>query len=219
VRAWLLAPVALDAREGMPLDGVLSWAVALAASREMPDDAFAGVPRGRFVDLPVPLAETTIEGHAIARASWATPSPDARSLVRRRRKRADVEAYGLAGKVPTNGGEWKSLDLPVPAVAATWLEWWCVGDRAQVAAALSLVHGLGRDRARGVATVEGWEVDRVTEDRSLVWEGLPTRALPVRDLADCEARYPGARPIVTAARAPYWRRDTRALCACPVAAC
>lgn len=215
VRAWLLSPVAFDAREGMPLDGVVSWAAVLAMSSELPDDAFAAVPRGQFVDLPVPFAEADVGGHRIARASWATTSPDARELVRRKRKRADVEAYGLKGKVAVNGGEWKALDLPVPVVAATWLEWWCVADRAQLLPLLSMVHGLGRDRTRGVATIEGWEVDRVAENRSLVWHGRPTRALPIADLAECSSVYNGATPRVTSVRAPYWRRDARALCAVP----
>lgn len=211
IRAWLSGPVALDAREGMPLDGLLSWATVLRYAGELPDDAFEGVPRGTHVDIPVPVAHVERAGHRIACASWGRPSPDAREIVRRKRKRADVEAYGLGGKVAINGGEWKSLDLPVPLVVCAYVEWYARGDRAQLAESLALVYGLGRDRARGSGTVVGWELDRVAEDRSLVADGMPARALPVRDGGE----FPGAGLTMTATRAPYWRRDARTLCAVP----
>ena len=212
IRAWLSGPVALDARDGMPLDGLLSWATVLRFAGELPDDAFEGCPRGTHCNIPVPVVHVERGGHEIACASWGRPSPDAREIVRRKRKRADVEAYGLGGKVPIAGGEWKSLDLPVPLTTCTWVEWHARGDAQQLAEALAMVYGLGRDRARGCGTIEGWEVTRADEDRSLVADGMPARALPVRDGRE----FPGAGLTVTATRAPYWRRDVRTLCAVPV---
>lgn len=213
VRAWLLAPVAWDPYEGgISLDGPLSWAAVLRASGESPDDAFAECPRGRHIEIPLPLARRDYPGGWVWCASLAQPSPDQTSGVRKRRRRPDVELYPLRGKVPINGGAYKALDQPIMTLRATWLEWEVFGDRERITDMLSSVPSIGRDAARGLGTVDGWEVVEGDSD-GCERDNHPLRALPVGYAG--AARFLDYDMREVAYRPPYWRKDAREVCVVP----
>lgn len=114
VDAWLRSPVAFDRGEGLRLDGALTWVVVALTTGLPPPEAFAGVPKGAYVDIPVPIADVVVEGWRVAMCSDAALAPVAEEVVRRRRKKPHPEAMALA-KVQTTGGPWKALDIPVAA--------------------------------------------------------------------------------------------------------
>lgn len=217
VRAWLWSPVAVDALDGLQIEGALTWAVVALATGEPPPEAFAAI-RGPHVELPVPIADVDVMGRPIACASDAQLPSVATEVLRKRRRKPHPEAMGLA-KVQTNGGPYKALDIGTPAVTTPCVWWHVRGDRARLAALLREVHAIGRGRSGGLGQVLGWEVMDDPDDASLTRDGRPMRPLPVRDELDADARFPGGYELrETSTRAPYWHRATRALCACPVAA-
>lgn len=178
VTAHLLSPLAVDRALPIRLDGALSWVVVALATGAPPPEAFGAVRKGAWVEIPTPIADAEIRGWRVPRCSDATLPSVAVDSVRRRRRRADADALGLA-KVMTAGGPWKALDMPTPTVATPSAEWWCVADEERLCALLSEIHALGRGRSGGLGAVGAWRVERVAEDRGLTHDGMPTRALPI----------------------------------------
>lgn len=208
VTAWMRSPVAFSRDDGLRLEGALSWVVVAMVTGEPPPEAFAGVPRGAYVDIAVPMADTLIAGWRIAQCSDAVLAPVAAEVVRRRRKKPHPEAMALA-KVQTTGGPWKALDIPVAAWASPVLVWYAVADRERLEALLRETHALGRGRSGGLGNVDAWSVDR-DESALTRWRERP---LPV----DAGAPVPEGRTLRTVGvRHPFWHPRVRTLAACPV---
>ena len=148
VTAWMRSPTAFARDDGLRLDGALTWVVVAMVTGAPPPEAFAGVRKGEYVDLPVPIADEVIAGWRIAQCSDAVLAPVAVEVVRRRRKKPHPEAMALA-KVQTTGGPWKALDIPVAAWASPVLTWYLRGDRERLEALLRETHALGRGRSGG----------------------------------------------------------------------
>lgn len=215
VRAWLWSPVAVDAFDGLRLEGALGWAVVALASGLPPPDAFAGVARSQHVDLPVPITDVEMCRRAIACASDAQVPSEASEVLRKRRRKPHPEALGLA-RVMTTGGPYKALDIGTPATATPCVWWHVRGDRTRLTRLLREVHAVGRGRSGGLGQVIAWEVLDDPDDASLTRDGRPMRALPVADALDADARFPGGCAVREASvRAPHWHRATRTLCAVP----
>jgi hypothetical protein len=168
------SPVAFDLDDGLRLDGAVAWVVVALTTGLPPPEAFAGVPKGAYVDIPLPIADAVVEGWRVAMCSDAVLAPVATEVVRRRRKKPHPEAMALS-KVQTTGGPWKALDIPVAAWATPVLTWYLVGDRERLEALLRELHGIGRGRAGGLGHVEAWAV---TPDPEAL-ERWHDRALPV----------------------------------------
>ena len=210
VTAWMRSPVAFDRDAGLRLEGALSWVVVAMVTGEPPPEAFAGVRKGEYVDIAVPIADVVIAGWRIAQCSDAVLAPVASEVVRRRRKKPHPEAMAL-GKVQTTGGPWKALDIPVAAWASPVLAWYALGDRERIEALLRETHALGRGRSGGLGNVDAWSVER---DESAVtrWRERP---LPVADGAVVEA---GRVVRTVGVRHPFWHPRVRTLAECPVIA-
>lgn len=211
VTAWMRAPVAFDRGEGLRLEGALAWHVVALVTGAPPREAFGGVGLADYVDIPVPIADTVLDGWRVAMASDAELAPVACEVVRRRRKKPHPEALGIA-KVQTTGGPWKALDIPTAAWSSPVLTWLVRGDAERLRALLREVHALGRGRSGGLGHVDAWEVEPDEAAR----EGWRARSLPVASVEDAAARYPGRDVRVASVRSPAWHRATRALCAVPV---
>lgn len=229
LRIWLASPVAYDGRDPLTIEGALQYVVVKReACRETgdhgagglwgdlrqpgitPDDVFADCPRGYRVDVPTPIADVTIAGRLIACASigWPAPYPAHAEGIRWRRKRADVDAYGIT-KANVSGGWTKALNIPVQTLATPWLDVYVRGDRMLLAELVqdTAFGGLGRDSTRGLGTILGVEIGSDHDDRSLLHRGAPQRVLPLVEDGPFDARRfaPGtweAREAPT--RAPYW---------------
>ncbi len=212
VTAWMRSPTAFARDDGLRLDGALTWVVVAMVTGAPPPEAFAGVRKGEYVDLPVPIADEVIAGWRIAQCSDAVLAPVAVEVVRRRRKKPHPEAMALA-KVQTTGGPWKALDIPVAAWASPVLTWYLRGDRERLEALLRETHALGRGRSGGLGQVDAWSVDH-DESATTRWRERP---LPIATPADARA-YPGRTVREIRVRAPFWHPTTRTLAACPVIA-
>ena len=210
VTAWMRSPTAFARDDGLRLDGALTWVVVAMVTGAPPPEAFAGVRKGEYVDLPVPIADEVIAGWRIAQCSDAVLAPVAVEVVRRRRKKPHPEAMALA-KVQTTGGPWKALDIPVAAWASPVLTWYLRGDRERLEALLRETHALGRGRSGGLGQVDAWSVDH-DESATTRWRERP---LPIATPEDARA-YPGRTVREIRVRAPFWHPTTRALAACPV---
>lgn len=223
LRVWLAAPVAYDGRDPITLEGALQAVVVQREAGAPPDDVFALCPHGVRVDVPVPIADTTIAGRPIACASigWPAPYPAHAEGMRWRRKRPDAEAYRL-DKLMVNGGWGKTLNIPVATLTTPWLDVYVRGDRDLLVelVADTAFGGLGRDATRGLGTVLGVEVRPDPDDRSLLHRGAPQRALPlVQDGGPYDARSfaPDTwEERVCPTRAPYWIQADAVRCAVPV---
>lgn len=223
VDAWLRSPVAFDRDEGLRLDGALSWTVVALSTGLPPPEGFAGVPKGAYVDIPLPIADAEVAGWRVAMCSDAMLAPVAAEVVRRRRKKPHPEAMALA-KVQTTGGPWKALDIPVAAWATPTLTWWLMGDRERVEALLRETHAIGRGRAGGLGTVDAWAVTPDPEaaerwrDRALpVVDGL-TDAIRKGEARGLAAQHAGRAVRMANVRHPFWHPRTRTLAACPAVA-
>ena len=210
VTAWMRSPVAFDRDAGLRLEGALSWVVVALVTGEPPPEAFAGVRRGEYVDIAVPIADVIVAGWRVAQCSDAVLAPVAAEVVRRRRKKPHPEAMALA-KVQTTGGPWKALDIPVAAWASPVLTWYALADRERLEALLRETHALGRGRSGGLGDVEAWTVER-DESAATRWSERP---LPVATGASVEA---GRTLRTVGVRHPFWHPRVRTLAACPVIA-
>lgn len=215
VRVHLGSAVAFDTYHGLTaLEGALQYAVVEMESGEVPSDAISAL--GEPYDIPIPIADVEIHGRLIARCSHAQWPEHATEDRRPRRRRTDVDVIGGRTKVATNGGPFKSLDIPVATRLAGWVDFFVVGDRVKLEGLLCRLAGLGRDFARGLGTPVGFEVTPAV-DRALVHEGRPQRTIPITDPVEAGVLYdPTSYEIRQATtRAPYWLQRSRTLCVVP----
>lgn len=214
VRLWFRQPVSWEP-DGLHLDGALSWVAVAHVTGEMPQDVFAGY-RGAPPPLQLPLESVEMHGHRLWACSWARP-PDGAAVegVRYWRKRADVDQYGVPGRVVTAGGAYKSLNIPRPVLHTPCLDTHVRGDPDLLRTLLANLSRLGR---AGLGSVAGVEVTDAAEDRALVWQNRPQRSLPVPDAATARETYAagsyGLRRC--SLRPPYWHRASEALAAVPL---
>jgi len=215
IRAFLKSPMAHDSCRGMSgLEGALQTVVV---EQETGRNSFEAITElGTFFDIPIPIADVDMHGFKIAQCSHAQWPEHAIEDKRARRKRTDLEAIGR-DKIMTAGGAFKALDLEVPTLIASWIDFYVVGDPVKLRELLPCVGGFGREWRRGFGAVESFEISD-SEDWSLVRDCRPMRNLPVEseheagilyDPSSCDVR-------METTRAPYWHRRSRALCACPV---
>ena len=215
VRVWFEAPIAWDVTYPMRIEGALQYAALGRCCRVSPHDLFADY-RGPLFELPIPVADERIEGLPIACASIAHPAPGARFGSRLRARRTRAETINKP-TVMTNGGEYKALAIRVPTLHTPWLDFYVRADVERLADLCRDLQFLGRDGARGMGIVERVEFASDPDDRSLVFERRPQRAIPVANEHDAALRFDPSSYVLgeTNTRAPYWNRASRALCAVP----
>lgn len=90
------------------------------------------------------------------------------------------------GKVDVKSGQYKNYRMPIITYLIPKLEWYAVGDRAEIERLLSGVTHIGKKRSQGFGRVSRWTVKEWPEDLSSL------RAIP-----DPEGEEMGIRP-------PYW---------------
>lgn len=213
VRARLSSPVASDGpRRIQPLDSALEWAALHAVAGPPSDLEWPREPAGL---LPSPLAAATMNGWQIACCS-STRAAHAREDRRKHRRRPHPESYALAGRVMTNGGPFKALDLTALTVCASELVWSVRADHERLSELLAHLAALGHRAGAGLGAVDHWLVEPMSADESIVRAGLPARPLPVASCAEAIERFGEAVEIdEVAVRGPYWHRRNRALAALP----
>lgn len=212
VRAYLATPLACDdVTRVQSLDSALEWAALCDVAGPPSDLAW---PRGETALLPSPLASTTRAGWDVACCSRARVGAT-REDVRSRRRRPHPELYG-PGRIMTNGGPFKALDIPLLTLVTDHIEWHVRGDEERIRALLTRLHCLGRGSGSDLGSVDYWTVERVERDESIERDGMPARAVPVESCERAIERYGDAVEIEeVAVRGPYWHRLNRTLAALP----
>lgn len=223
VRLFLRSPIAHDSYRGLSaLEGALQTVVVERESGLTSSEAMNVLQAQRAesgldpYDIPIPIVDAIVHGKRIAQCSHGQYADGVLDDKRKRRRRSDVE--GIAkDKITIAGGNFKALDIPVPTRIAAWIDFFVVGDRKKLEALLPDVMGLARDCRRGLGSIHAFAID-AAEDRSLVWERRPQRAIPVQSAHEAALLFdPTSYEVrMENTRAPYWVRASRALCAVPV---
>ena len=197
--------------DGVALDALLMW----ARSRELGlPPVVAGEPRDTL-EIPIVLAPggrfhlcshslLAVERHATA---WT----------RRRFPVREAQLFGAASvrRIGLAVGPTKSYNLPLEVghLGGDRLEWYAVGDAAEVRRLLALVVALGKKRGHGFGAVERWEVEPAEpwgDGFPVVRDGRALRPLP--------SDWPGLVEPELAVRTlspPYWDRTRREVVAVP----
>lgn len=215
VRVWFESEVAWDTFDGITLEGALQFAVVARETGRHPSDVFAGCDVA--ADIAIPIHDEHIAGRVVACASWAQPASEAFTTRRKQRKRLDGDYVGGTSKLTIAGGALKNTDIPYEALATPYVDFYVRGDRHLLADLLRDVQGLGRNWPRGMGTICAVEISDDADDRSLVYQRRPQRALPIDDEHSAARLYESGSYDVREAttRAPYWHQRSRALCAVP----
>ena len=203
----------------LPLDAVLLYQAARDKFGAQ-DYTVPGGGRSPDNDVRVPLQIAHPgEPHWYYACSWAQPQPwwiaEGRDYWN---KRFDtslaslVDMHGKRFKVATSAGAYKLYHMPVFYKAALRIEWYCVGDRDDVAMLLSAVTHLGKKRSQGWGRVSRWEVIPWEEDWAIWREGRLTRGVPWQDVAE---RGGPTNLMLYGVRPSYYRRENQMPLAMP----
>jgi CRISPR type IV-associated protein Csf3 len=137
----------------------------------------------------------------------------------RYRKRWDSHDKNLnwgnrRAKFATDHSGEKSYDLPLFTVLTPKITWYAIGDQKEVLALVKTCSHLGKKRSYGNGEVKSWQVDTVTEDRSLVYQGALMRPIPVEiiDQFNIESKNP---VMLWGYNPPGWYVKNKKLCAMP----
>lgn len=184
IRAWLRTAVVAD--QWLPLDGVLLY----QAHRDAMGPQIVTIP-GEYSAQGISTLPLAIEhpGRRIwyYRCSWAQWSHDVegRDYWNKRFDSAfaDLVDFGnRRGKVIVGEGRYKAYHMPIFYRAALWIDWWCVGDRAEIEYLLSTVTHLGKKAVQGWGRVIRWEIEPCAEDWSVWRDGELMRGVPAQDV-------------------------------------
>lgn len=184
--------------EPIMLDALLAWCL-------MPYKRTSAEPPRRDEqpeDITLPLARWELGGTWGWHASALLPEGEVLEHLVYWRKRVREDRLTLAaGSVNPQNGPYRGYNVPMPVVAHCSLVGYLVGDRRRVRRELKRVKYLGKKRSMGIGRVSSLSVDVCEEDRSLVFEGMAMRWLPMD----------GGRRDVRP-RPPYWNSCGRVAC-------
>lgn len=181
-------------------------------------DLYTPNPSTDNVIVPeLPIAQHTVGDEWL----WAISSPVysyALESVERCRKRWDsdqnypVQWGKKRGNVQTDGGPYKSADLPVVVRLTDEVSWYAVGDMDEVDSLLKHCTGIGGRRAAGFGQVHRWDVSSVLQDWSLWRDGQLMTPIPQRLLPQPPT---GCRIMRWNTKAPRWNKTNAELCFMP----
>lgn len=215
VRCWLGSPLAGDSgyTPCTALEGALQCAVVALETGRTPDDVYHGIGDG-YAPPTVPIVDVEVSGLPIPKSSILMAPRIAVEGTRWRRKKARAELLGVK-QVLIAGGPYKSLNIPLWTCVTPFVDCYMVADEERLRALLPHVSGLGRDAARGLGRVLGFEIERIDEDRSWLVGSTLMRPMPLEweGLGHCDPSTWERRD--TGLRAPYWHHRVRREAAVP----
>lgn len=186
--AQMQTPVVSD--EWLPLDGILLYQATRrdlgALSRSLPGVSSLAEPKGEpMAGGSLPLKRV----HGIDwyyMCSWAQPIPwwiaEGTDYWNKRTdiQYADmIDFEGKRGKIIIEAGRYKSYRMPIFYRVTLLIEWYAVGDRAEIEALLTTCTHIGKKRSQGWGRVSKWIVESWPEDWSIWKDGKLTRGIPV----------------------------------------
>ena len=210
LRCYLATPVALN-HPWLHLDGVVAHLVQMrlrgrdyyTLPTKVPRPASQDFTRHRYQHV---LLET--DGLTHASISWFHPH---KLVTVGYYKRFEDQGFPVHRKkrVESGSGHYRSWMLRWAVVPAEYVDFYGVGDLALLGELLADLTHLGNDTRVGWGKVARWELEPIQDDRSLVWQGVAMRPIPVRYLASWSEAVP------LAWRPPYWAAENVDLCAPP----
>lgn len=184
--------VAYDPHEPTHLDSLVGYcrAAELGLPPPLGDEAPA--------EFEIPLAQATIRGETVYRASALIPSePDAPEDTiywRKRLRQARVEV--AKGSPNLTNGLWRDWQMPLHLMLIRELVAYGRGEVAEVRRLLRThIRHIGKKRSQGHGRVSRITVERCEQDWGLLRDGCAMRWLPAVDLGS--ARLSRLQP-------PYW---------------
>lgn len=206
VRATLRTGILCD--RYLPLDGVLLY----QAHRDALGRQDATIP-GEYSAQGISTLPLAIEHPGrrnwYYRCSWAqwSHSVEGTDYWNKRfdSQFADLVDFGRRrGKVIIEQGQYKAYHMPVFYRAGLWVEWYCVGDRAEIERLLCTVMHLGKKASQGWGRVSQWHIQPWPQDWS-IWRGAQLmRGVPMQDA--------GSGPhdlLLYGIRPSYWKRSNQ----------
>ena len=206
VTFWLGTPVSLN-HPWIHLDGItahLKYESAL-------DREYRHLPSKSVVsqdDHAPPLYRKT---NGVRHASVSLFVPDLPPYTYTMFKRFEPEGYPRRGpqKVNIGSGHYRNYMLRLVLKPCERVEFYGYGAMDRIADLLSTLTHLGGEGRDGFGQIIGLDVEPIDEDRSLVAGGIAMRPIPVKQLRSW------SEAVHVAWRAPYWARESIALCAPP----
>ena len=215
IRAYLRAGVVADKQ--MPLDGILLY----QAHRDEHGPQAMTIP-GDYTcqgisTLPLDIVHPGRQNWYYC-CSWAQWSHDIEGHDHWN-KRFDSQFADLVdfsnrrGKVIIEEGRYKAYHMPIFYHAALWVEWFCMGDKAEIERLLSTVTHIGKKGAQGWGRVRRWEIESWPEDWSVWHDKRLMRGIPAEDMGQefpigIDVTHYGIRPS-------YWKASNQMLLVMP----
>lgn len=167
--------VYFDVAEPLHLDALLTFVAAChhVKNREAPD-------RGEEPQvIPIPLRKWRSHGTWGWCASALFPDGEQAESVQFWRKKFRLSRVQLAdGNASLTNETRREWNMPMPLVLCKTMVAWAYGERRAVLLELREIRCLGKKRSMGKGIVQDVEVERITEDYSMVRDGLAQRWLP-----------------------------------------
>lgn len=202
----------------LPLDGILFYqACRRQAGAQVATQPGGGGIKSGGVSMPLLIHNHGQRSWYYA-CSWATPQPwwvaEGQDHWNKRFRSgfADLVDFGKRrGKVIVEEGHYRAYHMPIYYYAADKIEWYCVGDKAEIEALFSTLTHVGKKGVQGWGRVSQWEIIPWYEDWS-VWRGdTLMRGVPAHEVAGR-----GAFNIANyGIRPSYWQRRNQGPLAMP----
>jgi len=213
VRAYLRTSVIADRQ--LPLDGILLY----QAHRDAHGPQSVTIP-GEYTcqggcTLPLDIVHPG-RRNWYYRCSWAQWSHDAEGRDYWNKRFDQQFAYlvdfeGRRGKVLIEKGRYKAYHMPVFYHTALWVEWYCVGDKAEIEHLLSTVTHIGKKTSQGWGRISRWQIAPCAEDWSVWKDDKLMRGIPIEDTQDGEP----FRLMLYGIRPSYWKSSNQQPLAMP----
>lgn len=194
----------------LALDALLAWAVATRLCLPPPSV-------GGLVPIEIPVARESAGRFHLCSFSVSAVECYERRWVNRRFPLTEAQDLGneKLKRIQITAGPCKSYRLPMETqrLIDDRLDWWCIGDEAEVRDLLGMVGYLGKKRSVGLGRVKQWTVEPCEpwgDGFPVVRDGRALRTLP--------ADWPGIEEPDVRLRCitfPYWRHEAEELCAVP----
>jgi CRISPR type IV-associated protein Csf3 len=222
VTAHMVEPV-ICYNDGLHLDGILAY----AAYRALPLSAKEKIPsitNAWACDFDLPLEkwrmntcsdcdERLFSGDALW--GWSASCVHADWLcfdkysIRRKPEVDQMVRYTKSPSVNLGAGQQKAIDIAFPAMFATSLHWYAVGDLDSIGRMLSeYVRAVGKLANKGPGRVKRWDVEKSDNDYSIEHNGSLTRTMPLEHESVGFTAFAPIRP-------PYHHRSRFLMCKKP----
>jgi CRISPR type IV-associated protein Csf3 len=209
VRAWLRCGVVSD--KFLPLDGPLLYQSHRYDAGGGPDVTIPGdYTTNSISTLPFGITHPGRKDWYY-QCSWAQWSHEIEGQDHWNKRFdtafADLVNFGSKrGKLIIEQGQYKAYHMPVFYRVAQWVEWYCLGDKAEIELFLSTLTHIGKKCVQGWGRVFRWEVEPVADDWHLWRDGQLMRGVPAEDVAGVD------RPFnigVYGIRPSYWKQSNQ----------